>query len=432
MYRKIAHSFLAVLFLIVIAQAAFAESRNDSGNHVARVTGQPHMQTSVPTGRIVMRLAPESGLRAGPDGLALQRNAKASADADAERLSTLVTDLAAGAELESRFPSYDGNKAVTGRPGPDMGLYVHFDARTLDRDVLVKMVARLNADPAVDLAYLEPEAVPAALGFDAATGRVDLPALPSASFDTLQGYMEDAPDGIGALSMRGQAGALGAGLNVIDVEGAWLWSHEDLPVPFANIGAHFDDLGWRNHGTAVVGVIRGEDNAYGVTGITPSCGVGSSSVGSQGVAEAILSAAAVLSPGDVIVIELHAPGPEATGVGQEGYVPMEFWQDIFDAIQVVTAQGLIVCEAAGNGAVYLDASLYAGMFDRNLRDSGAIMIGATNGKTLGPAWFTNNGTRVDLNGWGFNVTTLAYGDLQGDPDFPEEHWPRVHRPRAPS
>lgn len=414
MYRKIALSFLIILFLPVFVLAA--------PDDVARVTGRPEMQTTVPTGRIVMRLTPDSGLRGGADGLALERGAKAASTAAAERLTGLVADLAAGAELESRFPSFIGDKAASGQSGPDMGLYVHFDARTLDRDVLVKMAARLNADPAVDMAYLEPVAVPAALGFDAVTGSLDLPALPSASFDSLQGYMEDAPEGIGALSMRGQAGALGAGLSVIDVEGAWLWSHEDLPAPMADIGDHIDNPGWRYHGTAVVGVIRGEDNAYGVTGITPACAVGSSSVGSQSVAQAILSAAGVLSPGDAIVIELHAPGPEATGVGQEGYVPMEFWQDIFDAIQVVTAQGLIVCEAAGNGAVDLDAALYAGMFDRALRDSGAIMIGATNGQTLGPAWFSNNGVRVDLNGWGFDVTTLAYGDLQGDPDFPEEQW----------
>jgi len=420
MYRNFA--LPAVLFcfaLILPAVPALA-----AGPGFSDTTGQPRMQTTVPTGRIVIHFAPEAGLRGGFQGIELGRNAKAASSGHAARVNNLVTSLAAGARLEGRFPDAPrpGDKAFGGRAVPDLGLYAHFDARTLDRGALVKIAAALSADPAIDLAYLEPEAVPAALGFDAATGGFTPPLLPSAKFDTLQGYMEDAPQGIGALSMRLQPGALGSGVGVIDIEGGWLWSHEDLPTPMWEIGGQIDDLSWRNHGTAVVGVIRGEDNGIGVTGIAPLCDVGNSSIGTQYTAQAILNAAAVLSAGDVIVIEIHAAGPEATGVGQEGYVPMEFWQDVFDAIQVVNAQGILVCEAAGNGAVDLDNPLYQGLFDRNQRDSGAIMIGATNGELLAPAWFTNNGTRVDLNGWGFNVATLAYGDLQGDPEFPEQQW----------
>ena len=47
------------------------------------------------------------------------------------------------------------------------------------------------------------------------------------------------------------------------------------------------------------------------------------------------------------------------------------------------------------------------------------MIGATDGDELWPAWFTNFGQRVDLNGWGLNVVTCAYGDLQ---DGEETEW----------
>ncbi len=79
-------------------------------------------------------------------------------------------------------------------------------------------------------------------------------------------------------------------------------------------------------------------------------------------------------------------------------MPMEFWQDNFDAIAAVTRQGIMVLEAAGNGQVDLDAPIYQGLFDPAVRHSGAIMIGATDGVTLNPAWFTNNGQRVDLNG----------------------------------
>ena len=45
---------------------------------------------------------------------------------------------------------------------------------------------------------------------------------------------------------------------------------------------------------------------------------------------------------------------------------MEFWQDIFDAIQVVTAQGIIVCEAAGNGGVFPTARVVRSVDGRDL------------------------------------------------------------------
>ncbi|MCB1183323.1 S8 family serine peptidase, partial [bacterium] len=314
---------------------------------------------------------------------------------------------------------------------------VHALARTGDfvapdrePDALRRLVARLQDDPLVELAWLEPHTEPATLDF----GREPAPRplrearlAPadtfSADFTALQGYRGPAPDGIGSLAVADLPGADGAGIGVVDVEGGWLWSHEDLPAPLVELGTQIDSDAWRFHGTAVLGVIRGHPNGVGVTGIAPACQVGNSSMGGETTtAEAILAAADVLSPGDVIVIELHGAGPNATGFGQEGFVPMEFWQDNFDAIREATLRGLIVVEAAGNGWENLDDPVYLGLFDPDLRHSGAIMVGATEASTLSPAWWTNNGSRVDLNGWGSQVTTLSYGDLQGAPAFPEEQW----------
>ena len=92
------------------------------------------------------------------------------------------------------------------------------------------------------------------------------------------------------------------------------------------------------------------------------------------------------------------------------------------AILLASASGLIVCEAAGNGQQDLDDPLYQGLFDRSVRDSGAIMCGASSGASLEPAWFTNHGARVDLHGWGGGVVTCGYGNLQGLPGFPETQW----------
>jgi hypothetical protein len=86
---------------------------------------------------------------------------------------------------------------------------------------------------------------------------------------------------------------------------------------------------------------------------------------------------------------------------------MEFWDANFDAIKNATAKGVIVVEAAGNGSMNLDSSIYNGKFDRNVRDSGAIMVGAGTSNGRVPMCFTNFGSRVDLQGWGQNVATLG-------------------------
>ena len=57
------------------------------------------------------------------------------------------------------------------------------------------------------------------------------------------------------------------------------------------------------------------------------------------------------------------------------FVAMEYWDSYFDAIKNATARGIIVVEAAGNGGMDLDSSIYGGKFDRSVRDSGAILVG---------------------------------------------------------
>jgi hypothetical protein len=62
-------------------------------------------------------------------------------------------------------------------------------------------------------------------------------------------------------------------------------------------------------------------------------------------------------------------------------------------------------------------------FRRGVRDSGAILVGAgapppgTHGQNWGPDRsrldFSNYGSAVDVQGWGREVTTTGYGDLQG-------------------
>lgn len=424
MYRNFAEKspsrLLSLLTAVLLVLAAASSSAASSP--ASSAAALPHLQTAAPSGRIVVKLAPAAGLVMDAAGLAVRPGAEARAAEKAADLNALVADLVPGARLDKRIPAA---KVLTMRQAagslvPDLALYAQFDAPGRDRAALVKIAARLNAHPDVALAFLEPVAVPAALGFDAFTGAVPAPVpdksgpLPAtANYENLQGYLGAAPEGVGALPMRAVAGQSAAGVTVVDIEGAWLWSHEDLPDPFAALGEPIEDLSWRNHGTAVMGEMRGTDNGFGVTGITPDLTVGGSSIGASNTAAALAAALEVVQPGDLILIELHAPGPNADGNGQFGYLPMEYWQDNFDVIQLATSRGILVCEAAGNGYQNLDGEEYLGLFDRQVRDSGAIMCGATAGSDLVAADFSNHGQRVDLNGWGWYVATSGYGDLQG-------------------
>ncbi len=52
-----------------------------------------------------------------------------------------------------------------------------------------------------------------------------------------------------------------------------------------------------------------------------------------------------------------------------------------------------------------------GAFDRRLRDSHAIIVGAGSSGGRARLDFSSNGSRVDVRGWGENVTTTGYGDM---------------------
>jgi len=394
----------------------------------AQASSDAELQTAAPTGRIIVKLTDASGL-------SVSGGALVPATSDAARLSSLLSITASEFRLERHFgrsaEAIDAEREAAERKSgialPNLNRYARLSPlHSPSRDELILIVKVLVADPAVETAFLEPVAVPAALGFDAFTGRYEPISSdggpggrPTPDFTPLQGYLDPPPLGVDAEGVWATPGGKGETVKVVDIEGAWLWSHEDLPAPFFTAGGEVPYESWRNHGTAVLGEIRGTVNGYGVTGISHEVEVGAASIWELSVAEAINEAAAAIEVGDIYLIELHGPGPNADGNGQYGYVCMEFWQDNFDAILIATANGRICCEAAGNGQQDFDDPVYMGLFDRNVRDSGAIICGASNGGSLDPAGFTNYGARVDLHGWGYDVVTSGYGNLQGGP---EEEW----------
>lgn len=294
----------------------------------------------------------------------------------------------------------------SGRRLADLSTYFDVAWDGGSRQELVQLLEDLNSLASVEIAYVQPPPQPAQVG-----GTPD--------FTPLQGYTSTGPNGIGVAAARAFAGGRGQHVDIIDIEERWTTNHEDLPAPF-----YFSPdpgPGDEDHGTGVAGIMVGLENDYGVTGIAPQARIGyASHLGTgNGVTAAMENAIAELDPGDVMVLEMQFGGPEtdscACGTNCCNCVPTEYFQSYFDLIETATASGIMVVQAAGNGEVNLDDPVYSSRFDRSVRDSGAILVGASASSSRTPACWTNFGSRIDLHAWGENVVTTGGGNLYNGP-----------------
>lgn len=319
-------------------------------------------------------------------------------------------------------------------PMEDLSVFYRVDAPA---ERLEELRERLAASELVEGAFLKPSAELPFINDMTAAPEEPPPASPD--FTARQIYLNAAPAGVDARWAWTQAGGRGRDIRIIDIEGNWRFTHEDLSQNQGGIVAGTPHAGvdWRNHGTAVLGEYSGDVNTIGIVGISSEAIASAISHGTIGSAGAINQAASRLRAGDIMLLEMHRPGPRhnfQSRQDQRGYIAVEWWPDDYAAIVNATSRGIIVVEAAGNGAENLDDALYqtpgpgfpAGWrnsFRRANRDSGAIVVGAgapppgTHGRDHGPDRsrldFSNWGALVDAQGWGREVTTCGYGDLQG-------------------
>ena len=299
--------------------------------------------------------------------------------------------------------------------------YWRLDCRetTTPIEELLKAVRGLSE---VDHAYLE---------------RVALDPMVDASDDEYAGdqdYLDLAPVGIGARWAWKQANGDGAGVGFVDLEEDWNLDHEDLIAksPTLSYGDNRYEMdGFSgDHGTAVLGTVVGVDNSVGIVGIAP--GVSSVQVVSRyeapggtaesdvNVASAIVHAISIMSPGDVLLLEV-----------QRDFLPTETDEVDFHAIRLASSKNIIVVEAAGNGNANLDAwTNDAGLhlLDRanwtsDSFDSGAILVGSCKSALphnrlvgLGAGSGSNYGSRLDCFAWGEDIVTTGYGYINPSAD----------------
>jgi subtilisin family serine protease len=241
-----------------------------------------------------------------------------------------------------------------------------------------------------------------------------------------ESYLQDVPSGINANQVRATYQNKGAGIKICDIEYSYNPNHDDLPSITLLGGTPSDPFGDDNHGTATIGEMAALDNGFGTTGIASDAEfyfAGAFVNNTYNVSSAITSALTELDSGDVILLEQQIGGPNS-GSNQYGLVPVEWYKPYFDAIQLATALNVTVVEAAGNGSQNLDSASYATgnnghyPFQSGGINSGAIIVGAGavggmfNGSDVERSrlWYSNYGSRVNVQGNGENVFTTGYGD----------------------
>jgi Subtilase family len=404
------------------------------------MSGSRNPPPTEPVGRpeLVVIAKSDAGLRVRATELA------STAGADTTPLADVLTRY--GASLEPIFGASEERARArmaavpTAESLPDLGLFYNVAAEEARLDELAE---NLLAQDLVEAAYVKPAATvpqqvvddpPESINAMSPDPNDAPPVTPD--FTARQGYLDTAPGGIDARYAWTVPGGGGTGVRVIDCEWGWRFSHEDLVQNQGGVVAGTSSID-TNHGTAVLGEISGDRNTLGVVGIAPDAIVSASSFNDQSSATAIVNAADRLSAGDILLLEIHRPGPNTPDPpqGQLGFIAIEWWPDDFAAIRYAVNKGIVVVEAAGNGFQNLDDAIYSqsqtgfpdtwrNPFNPANPSSGAVVVGAgapppgTHGTSIwGPDRsrldFSNYGARVDAQGWGREVTSTGYGDLQG-------------------
>lgn len=291
-------------------------------------------------------------------------------------------------------------------------------------DHLEETIALLRTFEEIEYAYRTPDPVtPPAFSV-----KEKVQMIPP-NYQTNQGYLNESPTGIDALYVWENYGNRGAGINIVDIEYDFSNTHHDLPPINVIGGVPYTAYG-NDHGTAVLGEYGSINNEFGTTGIASDAichfQYGFVNAFSLDYGSATVNAAEALNPGDIILLEAQTGGPNYSGSGQNGLVPIEWFEPWYDGVVfAIDVYNVVVVEAAGNGNENLDAAIYIDNPEAphnpflQENNSGAIIVGAGHspsqfgggGVPRSRMWYSNYGSRLDLQAWGERIYSTGYGNI---------------------
>ncbi len=383
--------------------------------------------------RIVIKFKEGSGLEVGNAGLASPASPNASSAAAAvsaiARNNNLPLKSIFGKANQLSAPGLGQGNSKLAQAAAELDRYFFMPLdKSWKYKKAEKVLEKLKALDLVEEAYIEPVPELASIITTTDISANDVIAAPGAEtsdtpdYEFRQGYLAEAPSGIDAYHAWNIPGGRGEGVKIVDIEFAMDTNHEDLPDLFFASG--IDETSYRDHGTAVMGVIGSVNNGFGTTGIAHNAQIGFASHQVAGMAEAIRDAADAVGRGGVIILEVHYSSSVSVNCScnssQCGFVPAEFLSANYSAIRYAVEMGVIVIQAAGNGSANLDDPRYVSAYNMEGReDSGAITVGGSYDDVRGPKCWSNHGSLVDVHGWGEYVTTTGYGYLYNGGQSPE-------------
>ena len=251
-----------------------------------------------------------------------------------------------------------------------------------------------------------------------------------------QGYLDPAPDGVDARFAWDGFEGNATGITVVDMEFAFLPTHVDLPNVSLDGALYPTTDRATDHGTAVLGVIGGVDNGFGVTGIAHGADLRFAPHGDaldrRDLVDTVTRAISNIGPGDVILAEIATAGPNrpadpAPGE-RSGFVPISVRKEVHDVLSVAIAGGITVCLGGGNSGEDLDSAVYSNSPGwpsgqspfSPASDNGAIIVGAGDPPSDREQGTNRTAIRtplhqalrlrtleatIDLQGWGFFVSS---------------------------
>jgi hypothetical protein len=206
---------------------------------------------------LIVVVKKELGLHVSDQGLVADSGADLQPLFDV--LSAKNASMAPLFELE--VPT-DGGAEVAAAPGgegEDLDLGSIFTVSASDED-LDGLADQLRSSSLIETAYVKPETqLPSDAGIDPVTTAPSGPTLPATTpdFYPRQLYLKPAPGGVDADYAWTQKGGDGDGVNIIDIEGGWNLTHEDLQNRKGGLvfGTQIASQVFKDHGTAVLGVL---------------------------------------------------------------------------------------------------------------------------------------------------------------------------------